>query len=150
MRRLLILIAFVLPMALVADDIFTEMPNARVHQDPAILHLINAKRDGTERKETKMPGYRVQVFSSNNAKTAKNAAFDVERRLQEAGVQEPIYVQYNPPFWKVRIGDFRAQDEARTYKNELVKQLPELVGDSYVVRDEIIVITEVESPENED
>lgn len=149
MRRLLILIAFVLPMALVADDIFSEMPNVTVHQDSAIVRLINDKRDGTERKETKIQGYRVQVFSSNNAKTAKNAAFDVERRLQDAGVQEPIYVQYNPPFWKVRVGDFRTQADAKLYKDELIKQLPQLVSDSYVVRDEIIVVTGVVANEKE-
>lgn len=141
MRKILILIGIALPMLMAADDIFSEMPNVTMHQDSAIVRLINDKRDGNERKETRVQGYRVQVFSSNNAKTAKNAAFDVEKKLQEAGVQEPIYVQYNPPFWKVRVGDFREQADAKLYKDELITLLPNLVGDSYVVRDEIIVVS---------
>lgn len=149
MRKILILIGIALPMLMAADDIFSEMPNVTMHQDSAIVRLINDKRDGNERKETRVQGYRVQVFSSNNAKTAKNAAFDVEKKLQEAGVQEPIYVQYNPPFWKVRVGDFREQADAKLYKDELITLLPNLVGDSYVVRDEIIVVGSRETTEKE-
>ena len=61
----------------------------------------------------------------------------------------PIYVSYVPPFWKVRIGDFATYVEAQEFKNNFVHQFefknnfvhqfPELMGDTYVVRDQVTI-----------
>jgi len=40
----------------------------------------------------------------------------------------------------VRIGDFRTYDEAKEYKKEFVTQFPDLMGDTYIVRDKIQVM----------
>lgn len=44
-----------------------------------------------------------------------------------------------PPFWKVRIGDFRTYEEAKEYKKLFVEQFPSIMGDTYIVRDKIQV-----------
>jgi hypothetical protein len=49
-------------------------------------------------------------------------------------------VQYLPPFWKVRVGDFRTYEEAREYKRQFVAQYPDLMGETYIVRDKILVM----------
>jgi hypothetical protein len=40
----------------------------------------------------------------------------------------------------VRIGDFRTYDEAKEYKKEFVQIFPDLIGDTYIVRDKIKVL----------
>ena len=55
-------------------------------------------------------------------------------------MNQTIYVQYLPPFWKVRIGDFRTVEEAKEYKKLFVQQFPDMIGETYVVRDKIKVL----------
>ena len=76
---------------------------------------------------------------SNQQQTAKSEALELEQKLRDA-VNQTIYVQYLPPFWKVRIGDFRTYDEARDYKKQFVALYPNLMGDTYIVRDKIQVM----------
>ena len=123
-----------------AQDIFLDMPNVEVYQDSAVLGLLNDKIAGIERHEAEVQGYRVQVFSSNNQQTAKSQAFDMETRLGKLHIDQPIYVLYNPPFWKVRVGDLRSTEDAALLRDELTKLLPDIVGDIYVVKDKITII----------
>ena len=95
---------------------------------------VNGKHELVE-----MDGYRVQIYSSNQQQTAKSEALDLEQKLRNA-VNQSIYVQYLPPFWKVRLGDFRTYEEAKEYKKQFVAQYPELMGDTYIVRDKILVM----------
>ena len=122
------------------QDIFLDMPNVTVYQDSAVLNLLNDKIAGIERHETEVQGYRVQVFSSNNQQTAKSEAFDMETRLGKLHIDQPIYVLYNPPFWKVRVGDLRSTEDAALLREQLTKLLPDIVGDIYVVKDKITVV----------
>lgn len=125
---------------MMAQDILRDMPRVIVHQDSTITRLINDKIEGRERQAVEIQGYRVQIFSSNRQQTAKAEAFALEKRLQEMNLSENIYVLYNPPFWKVRIGDFRTQEDAQLLKEDLITRLPDLQGDTYVVRDKITVM----------
>ena len=111
-----------------------------VVQDSAITRLMLDKQNGIERKQVEIQGYRVQVFSSNRQQTAKSEAFRVQKLVEDSGLETEIYVQYNPPFWKVRLGNFRTQEEAQLFKEEVIRTLPELQGDTYPVRDKIKVI----------
>ena len=86
-----------------------------------------------------MPGYRVQVFSSNTQRTARQEAFNHESNLKEAFPEMKVYVSYSSPFWKVRIGDFVTQEEARKFTEELLFKFPDLKGETYTVRDHISV-----------
>ncbi len=114
--------------------------NVQVFADSSIHRLLQDKIAGTERQLIQVQGYRVQVFSSNHQQLAKSQAFDIEKQLNESGLAVPVYVQYNAPFWKVRLGNFRTQDEAQLLKAEIVRAFPELQADTYIVRDQIQVI----------
>jgi hypothetical protein len=52
----------------------------------------------------------------------------------------PVYTLSEPPFWKVRIGNFETREEANHYKTVLLQLFPELVGSTYVVPDKIILL----------
>lgn len=86
------------------------------------------------------PGFRLQVFSSNEQRTAKDDALVVERKLRSSFPGVGVYRVYNSPFWKVRVGDFRSMDEARTFRTNLLKLLPELGREAYTVRENKITI----------
>ncbi len=140
MRKTFIIIFLCVSSLMMAQDILRDMPRVIVHQDSTITRLINDKIEGRERQAVEIQGYRVQIFSSNRQQTAKAEAFALEKRLQEMNLSENIYVLYNPPFWKVRIGDFRTQEDAQLLKEDLITRLPDLQGDTYVVRDKITVM----------
>lgn len=114
--------------------------NVRIECDTLIDRLLLDKINGTNREQVQIQGYRVQVFSSNQQQTAKTEAFRVEKLINESVIECPTYVLYNPPFWKVRVGNFRTQEEAQAMKEEIVRLLPALQGDTYIVRDNILVL----------
>ena len=119
-------------------SIFDSLPGVQIVQDSAVAVLLDEAVNG-KHELVEMDGYRVQIYSSNQQQTAKSEALDLEEKLRDA-INQSIYVQYLPPFWKVRIGDFRTYDEAREYKKLFVSQFPELMGDTYIVRDKIQVM----------
>ena len=119
-------------------SIFDSLPSVQIIQDSTIAVLLDEAING-KREMVEIDGYRVQIYSSNQQQTAKIEALDLENKLKKS-VGHTVYVQYLPPFWKVRIGDFRTYDEAKEYKKQFVAQYPELMGDTYIVRDKIQVM----------
>ena len=115
------------------------MANAVVHQDSLVRELMINKRLGIQRGVQEMNGYRVQVFSSNQQQSAKNRALLLQQDLSGL-LKEPVYAISEPPFWKVRIGNFLTREEANNYRMKFIAQFPELQGSTYVVPDKIIVV----------
>lgn len=118
-------------------DILQSMQGVEVVQDSLVGVLLRNASAG-EQKLVEIEGYRVQVYSSNQQQTAKGQALKLENKLK-GQLDQPVYVQYLPPFWKVRVGNFRTVEEAKEYKQEFVQLYPELQGDTYIVRDKIHV-----------
>lgn len=147
MKRTSIIFAMLVSLSVWAEDsivvvsrlnIMESMPRVEVIQDASVATMLEATMSGKE-EWIEVDGYRVQIYSSNRQQTAKSEALELEDRLKEK-VSQTIYVQYLPPFWKVRIGDFREYEEAKEYKKEFVQQFPEMIGDTYIVRDKIKVL----------
>lgn len=120
-------------------QIFTDMPNVHIEQDSAITRLMQDKIAGINASEKEGIGWRVQVYSSNVPVQSKSEALTLEAKLKDA-IDQPVYIVSTPPFIKVRVGDFPTQEEAQAFKAELIKLFPELVGDTYIVRDDHIKI----------
>ena len=121
------------------QNLFDAMPNVEIIRDPAVSGLLQAAIAGGHQELVEMEGYRVQVYSSNQQQTAKSEALKLELILKDK-VEQSVYVLYLPPFWKVRVGDFRTINEARDYKKDFVQQFPKLMGDTYIVLDKIKVL----------
>ena len=147
MKRTSIIFAMLVSLSVWAEDsivvvsrlnLMASMPRVEVIQDASVATMLEATMSGKE-EWIEVDGYRVQIYSSNRQQTAKSEALELEDRLKEK-VSQTIYVQYLPPFWKVRIGDFREYEEAKEYKKEFVQQFPEMIGDTYIVRDKIKVL----------
>lgn len=146
MKKASIIFALFVSLSVWADDsivvvprmnILESMSRVEVIQDASVAAMLEATMSGKE-EWVEIDGYRVQIYSSNRQQTAKSEALELETRLKEK-VNQTVYVQYLPPFWKVRLGDFREYEEAKEYKKEFVQLFPELIGDTYIVRDKIKV-----------
>ena len=59
-----------------------------------------------------IPGWRVQIDAYQSMATAEAAAAKARQRFTE-----PVYVAYEAPFYKVRVGDFLIKDDARHMAN---------------------------------
>ncbi|HNX88506.1 MAG TPA: SPOR domain-containing protein [Paludibacteraceae bacterium] len=113
-----------------------------VHQDSRLNVLLNdhVNREIKPSGPYSGPGYRVQVFSSNDFKTAKSESASIERQLRSTFPEQNVYRIYASPFWKVRVGDFRSIEEARTFRAELINAFPNLSREAYTVRESKIKI----------
>ncbi|HWN80855.1 MAG TPA: SPOR domain-containing protein [Candidatus Udaeobacter sp.] len=60
-----------------------------------------------------IPGYRIQIFASSERQRAESAAVDARQRFTE-----PVYVEFEAPLYKVRLGDCATRHEADTLKDK--------------------------------
>ena len=70
------------------------------------------------RRPTTVSGYRVQIFSASSHQAAEQAL----ARARELFTGEDVYVEFEPPFFKVRVGDFRTRKEAESFVGVAKKQ----------------------------
>lgn len=161
MRKFLFILAIYLPTVLIAQNdilptdsilvndtvsidsmhitlIMDDMSNAIVHQDSTITQLMMDKVTGRVRGEQIIDGFRVQIYASNQQQVAKNESLMLQQRIEPL-LDVPIYAISEPPFWKVRIGNFKTREEANTYKDILLNMFPDMVGSTYVVPDKITI-----------
>ena len=77
------------------------------------------------------PGYRVQIFAANGV----DAARMVEKEAQEL-FPEGVYLSYDPPNYKIRVGNCQSRKEA----DILLRKAKSLrYRDAWIVRDNVVV-----------
>jgi hypothetical protein len=82
-------------------------------------------------------GFRIQVFSGNDHRTSKEEAFKREKEINEAIPELMTYVNFDAPFWRLRVGDFNAREEAYDTQHQLMQLFPNYRKEMYIVREEI-------------
>ncbi|MES2328592.1 MAG: SPOR domain-containing protein [Bacteroidota bacterium] len=75
-------------------------------------------------------GFRIQVISTNK----RDEATFVQADLQLKYPEEKIYLSFQSPNYKVRIGNFLKKEEAEKFKTELNKLFP---NGAYIVEDAV-------------
>ncbi len=93
---------------LMADSLRLRADSSAVRND-----TVAAKKDTLEILTSNpgyntIPGYRVQLMSTQNLSEAIGAKAEADSLLQGYN----IYIVYDSPYYKVRVGDFRARYEA--------------------------------------
>jgi hypothetical protein len=86
------------------------------------------------------PGFRVQVISTNK----RNEANDIKARAMQLYPDYRTYMDYQPPYFKVRIGDFKNREEAAELREKMSASFP---GGVFVVPAIINVSPEKEGNE---
>ena len=106
-----------------------------LHQD-SIMETLLVKTELAEKNNAiTAVGYRVQVYSNNNARKAKTEAFELEAVLLEQFPEVKCYVTYSAPFWKVRLGDFSNYAEAVVFSKKIKRTLPKLANEVIVTKE---------------
>lgn len=85
----------------------------------------------------KSAGYRVQVFSDNNARTAKSEARAKAQAIQGRLPHYRTYVVYQSPYWRLKVGDFVTRTDAENAADEIKKIFPAYAREVRVVKDRI-------------
>ncbi len=92
------------------------------HESEALASILR-KNIAVNIVETKYRGYRIQIFSVSgvNSKDKANKA-KAELLMDYDDIQ--VYIVYNEPYFKVRVGDFLTKLEALSYLQKLQKDYP--------------------------
>ncbi|HNZ43972.1 MAG TPA: SPOR domain-containing protein [Bacteroidales bacterium] len=101
-----------------------------VIEDPQIVSLVQKHIYLNEKQ--KITGWRVQIFfeSGNNSKSRAHAKKGLFMTLFPG---TGVYLMFQSPYYKVRVGDFRSRMDAEGFKQKIINDFP----DSFVVKDEI-------------
>ncbi len=80
----------------------------------------------------KIIGWRIQIFfdSGNNS---KSKAYSKKGVFMAMYPDMSVYLMFQSPYYKVRVGDFRTRMDAEGFKQKLLGEFP----DAFVVKDEI-------------
>lgn len=62
-------------------------------------------------------GYRVQVLSTDNIDEANS----IRAEIYEKTTRKEVYVVFEPPFYKVKVGDFTSKSEAENLRFKLTQ-----------------------------
>jgi len=84
-------------------------------------------------------GYRIQAFSANNSNNGKVQAQQRARAIAMRFPQYRSYISYNAPSWRLRIGDFKSQEDAQKALQRVRAAFPAYGREMIIVRDRINV-----------
>lgn len=104
-----------------------------VYKD-ARLDILSSKQAAVNKLTAKITsngqykGYRLQVLNSHS----REEAFKTKADLAQLFPDQKVYVLYQSPYFKVRIGNFIEKSDAVLFKDQLAKKYPQ---NAYVVED---------------
>lgn len=113
--------------------------SARLNKVAAVEEKVEESPKHAVASNGKMGGYRIQVFSDNNARTAKAEARNRARNISAKFPEYATYVVFSSPYWRLRVGNFRTKDEADNAAHALKEAFPSYGREIRVVRDRITV-----------
>lgn len=118
----------------IVDHIISDSLSVVV-MEPGMEWLLEYDEPGPKRPANL--GYRVQVFSDSNQRTAKNEARTKQRSVASRFSKYPIYVTFASPYWRVKVGDFVKMEEAEELAKKIRRAFPSFAREVRVVRDRI-------------
>lgn len=109
MRKYLLLIL----LSILAIGGFAQRGSLRVNQDSRIDRLIRRQKDVYAVSNT-MNGFRIQIFMEIG-NDAVDHAESMKYSFMRAFPEIPVYLSYEQPYYRLRVGDFRNRVEAEKY-----------------------------------
>jgi hypothetical protein len=102
-----------------------------ISQDSSLLRLLN-KHIFINQNDINLTGWRIQIYNSSG-KEAREEANEIRNKFMNSYFDTKAYLIYQPPFFKIRVGDFRTKQEAFALYKTLLTVYPL----SYLVQDKI-------------
>ncbi len=126
MKIVLFIIALFVTHAAQAQD------SVQVFKDPRLDLLVSKQIEINEKTIKNMrrsgPGFRILVINTNN----RNTAMDIKTRVYREFPELKAYLQYQTPFYRLKVGNFTEREEADAYLENIRRIFGKEV---YVVRD---------------
>ena len=95
-----------------------------VHKDARVDSLISKQiqinEETTRDSRRNIPGYRILVLTSND----RNKVFNAKVQIYQEYPELQSYIMYQAPNYKLKLGNFKTQDEAQPYIDKLSKIYP--------------------------
>lgn len=110
MRRFLLIILFT---ALACGGFAQQRGSLHVNQDSRIDRLMWKQREVYHANNT-LSGFRVQIFMEIGNEAVDHANV-MKKEFEEQFPELPIYLSYEQPYYRLRVGDFRNRVEAEKY-----------------------------------
>lgn len=114
----------------------TDSGSVVINKDARIELLIRKQTEINEEttRESRrfIPGYRIQVINSSD----RNSVFAAKTKVYQQFPELKPYLMYQAPNYKLKVGNFKTQEEAEEYSRQLSKLFPSGV---YIIRDTIEV-----------
>jgi hypothetical protein len=147
MKALIFFVLILCTCAGFAQSIMVKEPHGSVviSKDPR-LDILSAKQAEINKKavliarSSNYPGYRLQVINTNNRDEANTVKAEMLRRFPD----QKVYLLYQAPNFRVRIGNFITQREGATLQKMIAKLYPQ--RGIYFVADRI----EIPLPEDDE
>jgi hypothetical protein len=105
--------------------------NTLIVQDSRVDSLVKLHIEANE-FDPAIKGWRIQIFfeSGNNSKAM---AIEAKSNFVNKYSSVPVYLIFQEPYYKVRIGDYRTKMEAEAFLKKISASYP----NAFVVKDEI-------------
>ncbi len=110
------------------NELLEKLP---IRQDPRITDLL-VRQSQINQHRRGIDGFRLEIFFSSDKK-AREQSTRVKNEFNLIYPEIPVYVTFQTPNFKVRIGDFRNKSEALKAKATIVSKYP----NAFIVKDMI-------------
>jgi hypothetical protein len=88
--------------------------------DSLIKKQIQINEVTTRDSRRNIPGFRIQVASSND----RNLVFNIKTKIYQLYPELKPYLIYQPPNYKLKVGNFKTPEEADPYLQKLIQNFP--------------------------
>jgi hypothetical protein len=136
MYKLLLIATLFIAQGALAQTDSTAPATVAVAKDPRvdklILKQIEINEETTKETRKNMPGFRIQVINT----TDRNKVFAAKAKVYQEFPDLKPYLLYQAPNYKLKVGNFKTQEEAEEMQRQLERLFP---SGTYVIRDIIEV-----------
>lgn len=101
-----------------------------ISSEISLYNLIDLHKQKNEQTD-EIKGYRIQITSNNDRSKIYALRSDVYSKFSDI----KNYLEYDQPYYRLRIGDFKSRLEARNYLERVIKHFPS----AFIVTDDIKV-----------
>jgi SPOR domain len=116
MKSILIVIFLYNSVAYAQDSLIYRDPRV----DSLIKKQIQINEVTTRESRRNIPGFRIQVASSND----RNEVFAIKTKIYRLYPELKPYLIYQPPNYKLKVGNFKTPEEADPYLQKLIQSFP--------------------------
>lgn len=126
-----ILFTFITVAVSAQDSTYTSAnKNLSVHQDAEVTELLSEYKSYNAKRDTR-DGYRIQITYTDIRDDVYKSKGSMYKQFPELA----SYVEYEQPYFKLRIGDFKTRLDAAYYLQQVIVLYP----GAFIVKDKIKV-----------